>query len=363
MAGWIKKRIKLQEFMGLMKDQVSLGRAMAKAGQFSHIDLVVLHATNHEEHVVEEKTIQSVLEVGGGSRMRVSHCVRFLMDRLNKTHSWIVALKCLVLICKCLHEGGFMFQDQLSIHPSRGGRNYLNLSKFRDTSSAFAWATSAWVRWYARYIEQLIQTSRGTGFFLDIKAEDESLHTERLMSLANSQLVKEMIDLEEILHEAAEWEAEDFVMDHALVKDALQLISATTRKAYIEIKLRFQEVIKRISTLVRTEALALLNICERLAEDSMSLMQLFETGESLCDDGASGQVIYAGFELEKLKELLKFASLHNPSTLLEQVYINQDRSQMWKSARWERQNILDLGISNARRGQSYSAFDFDEGLL
>ncbi|KAI5066663.1 hypothetical protein GOP47_0019287 [Adiantum capillus-veneris] len=359
MAGWIKKRIKLQEFMGLMKDQVSLGRAMAKAGQFSQIDLAVLRATGHEEHIVEEETVKAVLEVGGGSRMRVSHCIRFIMDRLNKTHSWIVALKCLLLIHKCLHEGGFMFQDQLSIHPSTGGHNYLNLSKFRDTSSAFTWATSAWVRWYARFIEQWIQTSRSMGTFLDLKKEDKSLHRERLMSLASSQLVKEMINLEELLHEGAGWEAEDFVMEHVLVKKAIGLITKTTGKAYRELKSQFEEVTERISTLVRPEALALLDVCERLSEDSMSLLQLFETGESICNDGASGHIVYTYFELQKLKETLRHASLHNLSASPQHTYLEQGHSQMWKSARWERIAISNLGIRDTRKGFSFSEFDFN----
>ncbi|MCO5582823.1 hypothetical protein L7F22_036723 [Adiantum nelumboides] len=362
MAGWITKRIKLQEFMGLVKDQVSLGRAMAKAGQFSQIDLAVLRATGHEEHAVEKETMKAVLDVGGGSRMRVSHCVCFIMDRLNKTRSWIVAIKCLLLIHKCLHEGGFMFQDQLSIHPCRGGHNYLNLSKFRDTSSAFAWATSAWVRWYAEFIEQWIQTSRSIGTFLDSKEEEKSLHTERLVTLASPQLVKEMINLEEFLHEAAGWEAEDFVTEHVLVKEALSLITATTRKAYREVKSRFEEVIERTSMLVQTEALALLNVCERLSEDSMSLLQLFETGESLCTDQVSGHIVYTSFELEKLKEALQHISLHN-RPLSKQVFLDQGLSQMWKSARWEKIAVSNLGIRDMRKGNSFSNFDFDKGIF
>eukprot|EP00250_Pteridium_aquilinum_P015666 c22688_g1_i1 orf=229-1320(-) len=363
MAGWIKTRIKLQEIMGLMKDQVALGHAMVKQGQLSQINLVVLRATSQKEHITEEETIKSVLEVGGGSRMRVSHCIRLIMDRLNKTHSWTVALKCLLLIHRCLHEGGFMFQDQLSSHPSCGGRNYLNLSKFKDTSSPFTWAVSAWIRWYARFIEQWIQTSRNVGAFLDSKEEDKSLHAEKLMSLASSQLVKDIISLDDFVREVSGWLAEDFVMDHALVKEGLRLAIVTTVKVYTELKLRFREVTERISTFARKEALELLHVCERLSKDTMMLTHLFETGEDLHGQHVSGQVVDTDYEMMKLKEALRLASLHNVSTSPEQACNNDGFSQPWKSMRWEKSTLLSLGSGDARRGKSLSDFNFYETLL
>lgn len=350
--------------MGLVKDQVSLGRAMAKQGQLSQINLVVLRATSHEEQIAEEETIKSVLEAGGGSRMRVSHCICVIMDRLNKTRSWIVALKCLLLIHRCLHEGGFMFQDQLSIHPSSGGRNYLNLSKFKDTSSPFTWAVSAWIRWYARYVEQWIQTSRKIGVFLDIKKEDKSLRAEKLMLLASSQLVKEIISLNDFLHEALGWQAEQLVMDHFIVKEGLRLVTVTTMKAYKELQLRFQEVTERIVTLARSEALELLHVCERLSQNSMTLTYLFEIGQDLQaqrEYAISGRIVYTDNEMLKLKESLRLASLHNvTSTTPGQGLINHGFSQQWNSMRWEK---LSLGISDNRRGKSLSEFNFYETLL
>lgn len=366
MADWIKNRTKLQKIMGLLKDQVSLGRAIAKHGQFSQINQAVLRATNHEEHVTEEETLKSVLMIGGGSRMHVSHCTCMIMDRLNRTHSWIVALKCLIVIHRCLHEGGFMFQDQLSIQPASGGHNYLNLSKFKDTSSPFTWAVSAWIRWYARFIEQWIQTSRTMGAFLDKKIEDESLHAEKLVSLANGQLVKEIITLHDLLQEASGWEADKFVLDHILVKESLRLATLISLKAYQELKLRFREVLERVLTLGRSEALELLQVCEKLSMDSMVLTHLFKVGEDLHlqqNCAVSGQAIFTDYELMKLKEALRLASIQNIPTAPGQSDGNNRLASPWRSMRWEKSSILGLGIEEARRGKSMSGFDFYEALL
>lgn len=314
MGEWIQKRIKLRKIMNHVKDQLSAGRAMAKHDQLSQINLAVLRATNHEERVTEEEMVKSVLAIGTLSRMRVSQCIRIIMDRLNKTHSWVVALKCLIMIHRCLHEGGFMFQDQISIHPASGGHNYLNLSKFKDTSSPFTWEVSAWIRWYARFIEQWIQTSRNMGDFLDIKIEDESARAEKFVPLATGQLVKEILTLYDLLLEACGWQAEESVVNHFLVKEGLRLASLITLKAYQELKLRLQEITERITTLGPSEAFDLQQVCENLSMKSMVFTHLFETREYphlQSRRAVSGQVVFTDYDLMQLKETLRLASMQN----------------------------------------------------
>ena len=139
MAEWIKKQLKLKKITNLLKDQVSLGLAMSKIKKFSQIEVAILKTINHEDKVPDEDCVQSLLLIGRSSRMHVAHCVSIIMDRLNKSQNWVVVIKCLIIIHRCVFEGGFMFQDQISIHPAQGGRNYLNLSRFRDSTSLFTW--------------------------------------------------------------------------------------------------------------------------------------------------------------------------------------------------------------------------------
>ena len=73
------------------------------------------------------------------------------MDRLNHTRNAAVALKCLMAVHHIIKHGSFILQDQLSVYPASGGRNYLNLSKFRDDYSASAWELSSWARWLVQF--------------------------------------------------------------------------------------------------------------------------------------------------------------------------------------------------------------------
>ncbi|KAH7438407.1 hypothetical protein KP509_04G013800 [Ceratopteris richardii] len=359
MAKWLNKHRKLQEFMGLLKDRVSLARAVTRTGRLSQIDIVVLHATGHDEKVVDDEIIKAVLEVGSDSRMHVASCVSMIMDRLNNTENWIVALKCLFLIHKCWDNGGFIFEDQLSIFPSQGGRNYLNLSKFKDRSSSFTWAASTWIRWYARYIEQWIQTSRTISTFVSIKTDDLSLKKEKLMSLTTLQLVKEAVYLKEFLHEAARWKGDEFVMNHALVKRTLYLIIVTTHKACQEIKLRFQELTERILLLMQKEALTLLNVCEELSEDTESLVLLFQNEVNPLDGAALGEEL-RGLKLGKLGEILGLTSLHKALLSLQHVCSSKNLYQMSKSDRWAKMTVSNFCTDDIRRGKSMSEFHFCE---
>ncbi|KAM1473898.1 hypothetical protein ACFX13_030742 [Malus domestica] len=67
------------------------------------------------------------------------------MDHLQTTHHLVVALKCLIAIHHVIKYGSFILQDQLAVYPAADGRNYLNLSNFKDDSTPVAWELSSWV--------------------------------------------------------------------------------------------------------------------------------------------------------------------------------------------------------------------------
>lgn len=349
MAEKANGRTRLQMLVGVVKDQVSTGIVRAKNGHLAQIDLAVLRATTHDEQGIQEEAVRAVLEIGTSSRMRVAHCTRVIMDRLNKTSSWVVALKCLIIIHRCLHEGGFMFQDLLSLSPATGGHNYLNLSKFKDTSSTFTWVASAWVRWYAGFIEQWIQTARNTKSFLGIQTYHgsvqagklQSARLEKLLALENRHLLKDIEVLHDLLHEVSAWQAEDVVMQHVLVKEGLRLVSEVTLVAYEEIKLRLFEIQKRVATLDRSQVLSLSQVCENLSTESMVFTHLFEVVKEWGlqqDHVAVEGNIFTDYELISLKQAFMRASISNSALLPEKRDYNGYQSLGWRSSSWSTSN-------------------------
>ncbi|KAH7332448.1 hypothetical protein KP509_20G087800 [Ceratopteris richardii] len=242
--------------------------------------------------------------------MRVSHCIRVLMERLSKTNSWVVALKCLNLIQTCLYDGGFMFQDQFSVYPVNGGRNYLNLSNFRDASSPSTWAISVRIRWRARFIEQWIQTGRLIRCFLDARKDRSSKRIEKCLSVSNRKLLRDINALHDLLVLAASLETEESFEMHVLEKEGMRIIVAVIFSACEEIKFRLHEAQARVATLQTSEALVLSAVCEKLSKQSMVFRFLLELvrGELLQDECSSfEQILFSNDNLMDLKRSFQLA--------------------------------------------------------
>ncbi|KAH7315718.1 hypothetical protein KP509_21G062200 [Ceratopteris richardii] len=140
------------------------------------------------------------------------------MQRLNKTKSWVVSLKCLALLHRSLQRGGFMYEDQvvLRFSPRNGAKNHLNLSKFRDDSSALAWQASSWIRWYAGYLETLIKASA-----------NPPIEVNALISTTD-ELMSKIVALDMLLNELGTCpslaDAASALASHTLIQDTFRLI-------------------------------------------------------------------------------------------------------------------------------------------
>ncbi|RWW34268.1 hypothetical protein GW17_00000975 [Ensete ventricosum] len=140
--------------LGAVKDQTSIGLAkVSNSTTMSELDVTIVKATRHNEFPAEEKHVREILSLTCYSRAYIGACVSLLSRRLGKTRSWAVALKTLILIHRLLSEGDQAYEQEIFFATRRGTR-MLNMSDFRDTSRADAWDYSAFVRTYARYLDE-----------------------------------------------------------------------------------------------------------------------------------------------------------------------------------------------------------------
>lgn len=198
--------ISFRDLIGIIKDKASLSKAALLSNPSSAaIRLAVLRATAHSPPAApDDRHVSALLLSGEAPRSAASPVIAALMERLHRTGSAVVALKCLLLIHHIIRRGPFILQDQLSIFPATGGRNYLNLSAFRDGATAAAWALTRWVRWYSRYLETLLSASRTLGYFLcsaTCTAAVKENQERRISSLLNSDLIKELDSLVGVVEE------------------------------------------------------------------------------------------------------------------------------------------------------------------
>ncbi|PPR81443.1 hypothetical protein GOBAR_AA39273 [Gossypium barbadense] len=194
----------LRDFIGIIKDKASQSKAaLLSDPKTLSLHLALLRATTHDPFTPPDpRHLATLLASGHTSRATVSTAIEILMDRLQTTRDASVAIKCLITVHHIIKRGSFILQDQLSVYPFNGGRNYLKLSNFRDNTTLLTWELSYWVRWYALYLENLLQTSRVLGFFLSSasssvdKNEEEE---EKISRMPNSLHTNGNILVDEVL--------------------------------------------------------------------------------------------------------------------------------------------------------------------
>ncbi|MED6132216.1 hypothetical protein PIB30_017069 [Stylosanthes scabra] len=181
---------KLTQLVGIIKDKASQSKAALLSQRTT---LSLLRATTHDFNAAPTpKHLHTLLSDADGSRATASAALELLMHRLHATNNAAVALKCLIAVHYIFRHGTFILQDQLSVYPSTGGRNYLNLSNFRHVSDSVSWELSSWVRWLAQHMENLLCSSRILGFFIGNCPKDRE---ERVSGLMNGELLSEFESL------------------------------------------------------------------------------------------------------------------------------------------------------------------------
>lgn len=162
--------------------------------------------------------------------------------------------------------------------PASGGRNYLNLSGFRDGATAATWVLSAWVRWYACYLETLLSTSRVIGFFLCSSSStlEKDNQDDRLSSYLNLDLIRDVHSLVALIEEMCKAPDSLLVEGNKILYEATNMVGGDYLSAVNEILLRLSELNQRLSCLSFGDSVELMRGLKRL-EDCRERMEAFFT--------------------------------------------------------------------------------------
>ncbi|KAL5705445.1 hypothetical protein ACHQM5_023746 [Ranunculus cassubicifolius] len=284
-----RKKLNLRDIIGIVKDKASISKAvLLSKPNTSHLQLAILRATNHEpSNPPDKKQVTVLLSYGHSSRNIASTCIAALMDRLHNTHNAFVAFKCLITIHYIINRGSFILQDQLSVFPSFGGRNYLNFSNFHDKSTSETLNLSFWVRWYARVLESLLFTSRNLGFFLYSSVEKDD---ERVSSLLNQDLLREFDVLVGLIEEICRAPELVNIEANRLVNEAMSFVEEDKCSAQKQIMIRVIELKGRIGLLSFSDSVELVCVLKRFENCKERLVRVFLNKENSIGDRLWGLV-------------------------------------------------------------------------
>ncbi|KAK7273959.1 hypothetical protein RIF29_15027 [Crotalaria pallida] len=171
---------------GALKDRCSIWVArFAPRGPCRNPDLetVIIKATSHDEQCMDYKNIQRVFRWLRTSPLYLKPILYTLSMRMEKTHSWVVALKGLMLI-----HGIFCFDIPIV---QKMGRLPFDLSQFSDGNISLdkAWGFNTFVRAYFTYLDH-------RSIFMSIKAK--KLIKNRTEKETEETLMEELQNLEKM---------------------------------------------------------------------------------------------------------------------------------------------------------------------
>ncbi|XP_002513988.2 putative clathrin assembly protein At4g40080 [Ricinus communis] len=267
---------KLRILISFLKDKTSLIKTTLSTKRHSRIHIAVLRATTHDSSAPpSDHRIAAVLSLRHiTSHDAASTCIEALMDRLHSTKNAFVALKCLFIMHIIITKGSFILKDQLSIYPSFGGRNFLNLSMFRDELDSERWDLSSWVRWYAAIVEQLLAVSRflGSPCLSTVNNKDKEKKVSTLLSRDLLSEIHVLLDFVEVISQVPE---SLHLQRNNLIYEIVRLASDDYRSVQHEIIFRVKELGERIPRSSYSELTQILGYLKRFESFKERLCLLF----------------------------------------------------------------------------------------
>lgn len=314
-------RKKLRILKGLLKDKASIIRATLSNKRNKKIRIAVLRATTHDPSTSpSDDCIAAVLSLDQGSRLIACTCIEVLMDRLHDTKNTSVVLKCLFTMHIIISRGSLILKDQLSVFLSFGGRNFLNLSMFRDESDPERWVLSSWVRWYAAIVEQNLKITRVLGHHLcsSFVATNSKGEDDKVLQLLNRDLFEEVDVLVEFVKVICEFPDSLHLQRNNLIYEIVRLVSEDYRSVQREISIRVMELGERIPSMSYSELTQLLGNLKRFESCKERLYLMFvnkNRNDALWE--LVGETRSKAVEMMKQKGEIKLLKMGNPNASSE----------------------------------------------
>ncbi|KAL5722054.1 hypothetical protein ACHQM5_005622 [Ranunculus cassubicifolius] len=246
----------------LLKDQNSIYLArLSKKSPFRHPDLeeAVIKATSHDEKSIDYKNAQRIFTWIRTSQKFVQPVIWSLSTRMEKTRSWVVALKGLMLM-----HGIFCCKIPAV---QKIGRLPFDFSNFNDgyTNNARTWGLSAFIRSYFAFLDQ--KSSLDIFEDQDGNKGKEKQIIEALEQLQRSQTLLDM--LLQVKPDSNAWA-------DVLIIEAMDCIVIEIFDVYSKICNAIAGVLVRIYTATQTEAEMALQVLRKATLQGDELDSYFE---------------------------------------------------------------------------------------
>ncbi|AQK55738.1 putative clathrin assembly protein At5g35200 [Zea mays] len=264
----------IRKYMGALKDTTTVSIAKVNS-DYKELDIAIVKATNHVENPTKEKYVRDIFYhlSPGRPRADVAYCIRALGRRLSKTRNWAVAMKTLIVIHRALREVDPAFREEL-ISYGRSSSHMLYLSYFKDDSSAEAWDYSAWVRNYALYLEEKLESFR----VLNYDVEKDPL---QIRDLDTNGLLDQLPALQQLLFRLLGCQPQGASSYNVIIQHALSMVALESVRIQTAINDGILNLVDKFFEMQRDDAIRALGMYRRAIEQAEQLSEFYEVCKSI----------------------------------------------------------------------------------
>ncbi|XP_038879765.1 putative clathrin assembly protein At2g25430 [Benincasa hispida] len=266
----------IRKAIGVMKDQTTISIAKVAGNMTPELDVLVVKATSHDEDPADDRYIREIVNLCSNySNGYVNACVVTISRRLSKTRDWIVALKSLIVVHRILIDGHPSFGEEI-VYATRKGMRVLNLSGFRDEAHSNSWDHSSFLRFYALYLDELIEN-----LVLEkrLKGGDESCYRSRKQSpwrsMRPERVVEELNQLLRMLDRVLACRPAGMAKNSRLVITALNLIIKESFGLYVEICDALGVLLDHFKEMEYVDCLRAFDVCANAAKNINDLVEFY----------------------------------------------------------------------------------------
>ncbi|XP_044951994.1 putative clathrin assembly protein At5g35200 [Hordeum vulgare subsp. vulgare] len=260
----------IRKYVGALKDSTTVSIAKVNS-DYKQLDIAIVKATNHVERPAKEKYIRDIFMHlnSGRARADVAYCIRALARRLSKTRNWAVALKTLIVIHRALREVDPSFRDEL-VSYGRSSGQMLHMSYFKDDSSPDAWDHSAWVRNYALFLEERLESFR----VLNYDVELDPLGTR---DVDTTGLLAQLPALSQLLFRLISCQPHGSSSYNTIIQHALAMVATESIRIQTAINDGILNLVDKFFDMQRDDAIRALDIYKKALKQAGQLSGFYET--------------------------------------------------------------------------------------
>lgn len=264
----------IRKYVGALKDSTTVSIAKVNS-DYKQLDIAIVKATNHVERPAKEKYIRDIFMHlnSGRARADVAYCIRALARRLSKTRNWAVALKTLIVIHRALREVDPTFRDEL-ISYGRSSGQMLHMSYFKDDSSPEAWDHSAWVRNYALFLEERLESFR----VLNYDVELDPLGTR---DVDTTGLLAQLPALSQLLFRLISCQPHGSSSYNTIIQHALSMVATESVRIQTAIDDGILNLVDKFFDMHRDDAIRALDIYKKALKQAGQLSGFYETCKTI----------------------------------------------------------------------------------